>query len=127
MKRLTGIMLAGALALSLSACGGGQTAQPPAEQKPAEQPATQQPATGGATSPSNVDAAKAEATFKNTCSSCHGQNLEGVVGPNLQKIGATLTKEQIEDVLKNGKGSMPPNLVSGDEADNLAAWLAEKK
>lgn len=124
MKRLVGVVMAGLLAISLSACGGNQAAQPPAEQKPAETPA---PATGGETAPVTVDTAKAEATFKNTCSACHGQNLEGNVGPNLQKIGGELSKDQIRDILKNGKGPMQPNLVTGADADNLAAWLAEKK
>lgn len=121
MKRVMGLALAGLLAISLSACGGNQAAQPPAEQKPAETPAA------GGTSNASVDAAKAEATFKNTCAGCHGQNLEGVVGPNLQKIGGELSKDQIREILKNGKGGMPPNLVSGADADNIAAWLAEKK
>ncbi len=118
MKRFHAVWLAGALCLFLSACGGGQTSQP------APTPA---PSTGeGATTPT-VDAAKAETTFKNSCASCHGQNLEGAVGPNLTAVGSKLSKDDILGILKNGKGIMPKDLVTGEDADNLAAWLAEKK
>lgn len=84
--------------------------------------------TPGATAPSGgYDAATAEALYKNTCAGCHGQTLEGAVGPNLQKIGGTLSKDQILEVLKNGKGQMPPGLAKGNDAETLAAWLADKK
>ncbi|EJL46863.1 MULTISPECIES: cytochrome c551 [Brevibacillus] len=121
MKRIPLFTVAAVLAFSLSACGGGnQQTQPPAEK-----PATETPST---TAPSgSYDAATAEALFKNTCAGCHGQSLEGAVGPNLQKIGSQLSKEQILEVLNNGKGSMPPGLVKGTDAENIAAWLADKK
>ncbi|HWI49176.1 MAG TPA: cytochrome c [Rummeliibacillus sp.] len=69
----------------------------------------------------------AEAVAKQKCISCHGNNLEGSVGPDLRKIGATLSEDQIKDVLKNGKGNMPAGLVSGAELDAVAKWLSEKK
>ncbi|WP_397539890.1 cytochrome c551 [Rummeliibacillus pycnus] len=69
----------------------------------------------------------AEAVAKQKCISCHGNNLEGSVGPDLRKIGSTLSESQIKDVLKNGKGNMPAGLVSGAELDAVAKWLSEKK
>ncbi|TGV30107.1 cytochrome c, partial [Mesorhizobium sp. M00.F.Ca.ET.186.01.1.1] len=38
-----------------------------------------------------------------------------------------LTKDQILEVLNKGKGAMPPGLVKGTDAENIAAWLADKK
>lgn len=68
------------------------------------------------------------AIFKQNCSSCHGQNLEGAVGPNLQKIGSTLSKEEITNILKNGKsGGMPAGVVKGEEQQIIAEWLSKKK
>ncbi|MGN7469361.1 cytochrome c551 [Brevibacillus sp. SAFN-007a] len=120
MKRIPLITVAAVLAFSLGACGGGnQQTQPPAET-----PATETPST---TPAGSYDAATAEALYKNTCAGCHGQSLEGAVGPNLQKIGSQLSKDQILDTLHNGKGSMPPGLVKGADAENIAAWLADKK
>ncbi|MBY0085144.1 cytochrome c [Brevibacillus sp. M2.1A] len=137
MKRIPLVLTAAVLAFSLSACGTSKQTQPPAQQpaqQPSQQPATETPATEKpatetpSTTPSgSYDAATAETTFKNTCSACHGQTLEGAVGPNLQKIGSELSKEQILAILEKGKGAMPPGLVKGKDAENIAAWLADKK
>lgn len=130
MKRLSLTVVAAVLAFSLSACGTSKQTQPPANQPSTQTPSTETPPTGtpSTTAPSgSYDAATAEALFKNTCAGCHGQTLEGAVGPNLQKVGAELNKDQILEVLNKGKGAMPPGLVKGAEAENIAAWLADKK
>jgi len=130
MKRLTGMALAAALALSLGACGGGdQQTQPPAnnnQQQPADQGqgGGNAPAGGGNTA---YDAAAAEATYRNSCAGCHGQNLEGTVGPNLTQVGGKYSRDEILQILNQGKGQMPGGLVQGTDAENLAAWLADKK
>ncbi|MCM3079687.1 cytochrome c551 [Brevibacillus invocatus] len=124
MKRLLLSVVAAVLVFALSACGGGQQTQPNTNQPATETPSTEAPSTAPSGS---YDAATAEALYKNTCAGCHGQTLEGAVGPNLQKVGGTMSKDQILEVLKNGKGSMPPGLAKGDDAETLAAWLADKK
>ncbi|MFM1651302.1 c-type cytochrome [Brevibacillus sp. B_LB10_24] len=137
MKRFSFFLLAGAMVLVLGACGksAAPTPQQPAT-PPAEQPSTGAPATGGETTTPTTepgatagefDAAKAEAVFKQNCSSCHGVDLKGAVGPDLTKIGDQLSKDDILGVINNGKGIMPKGLVSGADADNLAAWLASHK
>ena len=60
---------------------GGNTVQ---ERKAAEKGGTEQKQT----------AQKPEKIFAENCTACHGQNLEGGAGPNLQHIGAKLSKEQ---------------------------------
>ncbi|GAA4718927.1 cytochrome c551 [Brevibacillus fulvus] len=133
MKRFPLYLVAGAMVILLSACGqGGQQTQPPANNNNnanapagngnATTPPSTAPAGGG-----NYDAAQAEALFKNNCSSCHGQNLEGAVGPNLQQVGSRYSKDDILGILQNGKGAMPGGLVSGDDAQTIASWLADKK
>lgn len=126
MKRLSLSLVAAVLVFALSACGGGggQQSQPNTNQPATEQPSTEAPSTAPSGS---YDVATAEAVYKNTCAGCHGQTLEGAVGPNLQKVGGTLSKEQILEVLKNGRGSMPAGLAKGEDAETLAAWLADKK
>ena len=74
----------------------------------------------------------AEAIVKTKCATCHGQNLEGVIGPKLNDIGARLTKDDIAKVIKDGKtgniGVMPPgSLTKQDEIDAVAEYLAAKK
>lgn len=129
MKKLASIGLSLLLVGILSACGGGEKAQEPApaadnkqaEQPAAEQPA-QQPAAGG-----TVDAAAAEEKFKSTCAACHGADLSGGAGPNLQQVGSKYSKDDIVGIITNGKGAMPPGMLKGEDAEVVAAWLAEKK
>ncbi|MFC4618717.1 c-type cytochrome [Camelliibacillus cellulosilyticus] len=68
-----------------------------------------------------------EAVYSQSCASCHGKNLEGKVGPALSHIGKKMSKEQILNQIKNGGGGMPGNLIKGDNAEKVAAWLADKK
>ena len=61
-----------------------------------------------------------------TCINCHGENLEGgAVGVPLNLVGDHLSADEIRDVIENGRGAMPGQLVT-DEADleALVEWLA---
>ncbi|MGO4889303.1 c-type cytochrome [Anaerobacillus sp. MEB173] len=69
----------------------------------------------------NVD--EAEASY-GSCIGCHGQNLEGASGPPLKNQG--LDYQQILSTIKNGATGMPGGLVKGNEAENLAAWIADQ-
>ncbi|MFD1018782.1 cytochrome c550 [Thalassobacillus hwangdonensis] len=69
-----------------------------------------------------------EDIFQNNCSSCHGADLSGANGPSLKTIGSKYSKDEIQDIIINGKGqAMPAGLVPAEEASILAEWLAEKK
>jgi cytochrome c551 len=71
----------------------------------------------------NADAiAAGEAVVNRSCISCHGANLEGGYGPTLQNIGEEYNKEEIINILINGKGSMPGNLAEGQE-EAVAEYL----
>ncbi len=68
----------------------------------------------------------AEAVAKSKCISCHGGNLEGGAGPAL--VGTKLSKEKIHEVIKNGKGIMPPGLISADaDIDAMADYILSLK
>jgi len=69
----------------------------------------------------------AEEMYKQSCAACHGDDLQGAVGPALDEVGKVLNEEEILDVIENGKGSMPAGLLSGDEAVQISKWLAEQK
>ncbi|CDQ18025.1 cytochrome c550 [Halobacillus karajensis] len=68
-----------------------------------------------------------EELFQNQCASCHGGDLSGGAGPNLQEVGSRYSAEEIEEIIINGKGSMPPGLYTGEQATQIAEWLAEKQ
>ncbi|MCU6711719.1 cytochrome c [Paenibacillus sp. J5C_2022] len=105
------------LLLAIAACGGNNKANNGAGTNTGEQ--------NGAA----VDAAEAEAVYKQNCVGCHAVDLAGKAGPNLQKVGAKLTTEQIHTRISNGGGGMPAykDQLSKDEIDALTNWLAAKK
>ncbi|PGS52743.1 cytochrome C' [Bacillus sp. AFS041924] len=74
-----------------------------------------------------VSAANGEKLFKESCASCHGGELEGIVGPSLKKVGAKYSEKEIEDIIHDGRGSMPGGVVQGNDAKSIAKWLATKK
>ncbi|WP_445613085.1 cytochrome c551 [Geobacillus sp. YF-1] len=98
------------VSLALAACGGGDNA------------GNNTGSSGGGDT-----AASAEQIFKQNCASCHGQDLSGGAGPNLQKVGSKYSKDQIKDIIAKGRGIMPGRLIKGEEADKVAEWLAAKK
>ncbi|WP_059171940.1 cytochrome c551 [Bacillus sp. FJAT-27445] len=80
---------------------------------------------GGKDSASGGDPEK---LYNQKCSGCHGGDLKGGAGPDLTKVGAAYSKEEIEKIIVEGKGGgMPAGLYKGDEASKVAEWLAEKK
>ncbi|MCR8845547.1 cytochrome c [Paenibacillus sp. SC116] len=76
-----------------------------------------------------LDAAQAEALYKQSCLSCHGGNLEGGIGLPLNKVGSKMDTEAIYKLIHAGKGSMPAfeGQLKDEEIAQLAAWLSEKK
>lgn len=97
--------------LTLAACGGGNNASDNNNGNNG----------GGDTT------AAAEQIFQQNCSSCHGKDLSGGVGPNLQKVGSKYSKDEIKKIIENGRGNMPAGVIKGADADKVAEWLASKK
>lgn len=101
-------------ALMLAACGGGND----------EKPTPTNDENGGEV----TDTQDAEKIVQGNCTSCHGGNLEGQGNfPNLTDVGSRLTEEEILQVIQEGRGQMPPNIIEGAEAEVVAEWLANKK
>ena len=68
--------------------------------------------------------------FRQQCSSCHSLaavNARGVTGPDLDDIGE-VTPKRILNAIKNGgtgQKRMPAGLLEGDEAQDVAEYVAE--
>lgn len=76
-----------------------------------------------------LNAEQAEAVIKANCISCHGDQLQGGAGPNLQKVGAELSADQLFGIITKGKGMMPSfkDRLKEEEIANVAMYLSEKK
>jgi cytochrome c553 len=67
--------------------------------------------------------------FIQTCKSCHtlaAVNAHGVTGPNLDELGG-LDKQRVLHAIEiggTGDGRMPPKLLTGEEADAVATYVA---
>lgn len=108
-KKLLTLLLGTSLVMGLAACGGG---------------GDKDTGGGGKDTATGDEAAK---IFDQKCSSCHGGDLKGGVGPNLTKVGSKYSKDEILDIIHNGRGGMPAGVITGDDADKVADWLAAKK
>lgn len=99
------MLLGTALVMSLAACGGGDDE-------------------GGDT----AQAGDAEKIYSQKCSSCHGGDLKGGMGPDLTAVGASKSKDEIAAIIKDGtNGGMPGGLIEGEDLDKVADWLSNKK
>lgn len=71
--------------------------------------------------------------YQNGCITCHGNNLQGGIGPNLQHVGSRMTLSAIIHRIEVGAGPMPPYGAKNDailtpsQIHTLAVWLASKK
>jgi len=82
----------------------------------------------------NADAATlkemGESVFLVQCAPCHGSTGDGLSG-KAQDFATRMTKAQVLDVINNGSnqlgyamGMMPPGMASGQDAEDIAAYIA---
>lgn len=65
-----------------------------------------------------------EAVFVSSgCAGCHLENgnAAGGVGPILAEAG--LSEDGVRNIVVNGQGAMPGGLASGEELDDVVAWV----
>jgi mono/diheme cytochrome c family protein len=67
--------------------------------------------------------------FRQTCWSCHtldAVDAQGVTGPDLDQLAPD--KQRVLNAIRRGgtgDGRMPPGLLVGEDADNVAAYVAK--
>jgi cytochrome c551 len=132
-KKISMVTIGLALVLSVSACGRGTPAPtttnaPPASAAPGSAaPGSAAPPTS--TAGAGTTTADAATVFKQNCVSCHGVDLGGGVGPNLQNVGSRLSADQIATTIADGRNAMPSfkAKLKSTEINALSVWLAAKK
>jgi cytochrome c551 len=78
---------------------------------------------GGGEGAAAGDAAEGEQVFAATCTGCHLNNGQDAGGVGPQLAGAGLAEATIKTTVENGRGAMPPGLVSGDDLENVTAYV----
>ncbi|MCP8967617.1 cytochrome c551 [Ectobacillus ponti] len=115
-KKFLVVALGAVLTLGLGACGSSDKST-----------SSSSGGSGSSASTQTASAGDADKVFKQNCASCHGENLQGAVGPNLTKVGSKYTADEIKNIITNGRGAMPKGIIQGGDVDKVASWLAEKK
>ncbi|WHX98239.1 cytochrome c551 [Neobacillus sp. DY30] len=118
MKKLLYGLIFIALLGFITACGGGDDETEQDTTTTEEQAGDEQ---------QTADAGDGDALYQQNCSSCHGGDLKSGGAPDLDKVGSKYSKDEIEEIIVKGKGGMPGGILTGEDADAVASWLAEKK
>jgi cytochrome c551 len=98
----------------------GNTVTAPAATAPADGGGGETTGGGGDDASGDVDAGLE--VFAANCTSCHTDNgNQAGVGPQL--AGAGLDAAAVETTVVNGRGIMPAGLVSGEDLDDVVAYV----
>lgn len=80
----------------------------------------------GCSSGSSSTASSGEELYNKSCAACHGEKLEGRVGPALTNLKSKYSETDLQDIIMKGTPRMPGNLLSEEEATKVSNWLLEK-
>ncbi|MBB6451220.1 mono/diheme cytochrome c family protein [Geomicrobium halophilum] len=69
-----------------------------------------------------MDPAEGEGLYEENCLSCHGDDMDGGTGPALDGYSA----DEVVTAIEEGPGTMPADLVEGEEAESVAAYVEEE-
>jgi mono/diheme cytochrome c family protein len=69
-----------------------------------------------------LDPLRGDELFAENCASCHGEDgTGGGIGPTL--AGAEVSLDEARSTIENGSGVMPAGLVSGQDLEDVLAYL----
>ncbi|WP_096436991.1 c-type cytochrome [Alteribacter populi] len=117
MKKFVVAMLG--TVLVLGACGAGDDDTTPIEEDGEE--AVEEADEETTETSGEVDLAAGEELYEKNCLSCHGGDMSGASGPDIRGN----SQDEVIAAIDEGPGGMPADLVSGEDAENVAAWVTE--
>ncbi|WP_339264619.1 cytochrome c [Solibacillus sp. FSL W7-1472] len=104
-------LLMGVVVAGLAACGDAEDAD--TTDSVDSTPTESTESSGEKDAAENSDVSAGEKVANASCVGCHGGDLTGSMGPDL--TNTSLSKEEIVNVLVNGKGAMPKGTADGEE------------
>lgn len=117
MFRRLAVLTLMALSLLVAGCGGGDEEATTSEPTPAP--------TTAASGSGEQQASAGRETFVSTCGACHtlsDAGTNGQIGPNLDTV--ELDEEAVLSAIQTGPGQMPANLIEGEQAQQVAEYVA---
>jgi mono/diheme cytochrome c family protein len=123
--RMLAVAIAVVAALAVAACGGDDDSGDTVEQETATAGAPQEPSEEQPLSPAEESG---RTLFVQNCGSCHtldAAGTQGQIGPDLGDI--PLNEADVLSAIEiggRGSGNMPMNLVTGKDAQDVAAFVA---
>lgn len=67
-----------------------------------------------------------ESIYKESCAACHGDKLQGAVGPSVVDMKSKYSKAEVQKIINEGTQKMPGNLLDDEKSEIVTKWLMEK-
>ena len=80
----------------------------------------------GCSSDKTSGALDGEAIYKESCAACHGDQLQGAVGPPIANMKSKYSEADVLKIVNEGTKKMPGNLLDKEKSEIVTKWLMEK-
>lgn len=64
--------------------------------------------------------------YEQACAACHGVDLKGASSPPVTNMASKYTAEEVKAIIIDGKGMMPGETLSEEQAEIVTEWLMGK-
>ncbi|MEO2076675.1 MAG: cytochrome c [Bacillus sp. (in: firmicutes)] len=82
--------------------------------------------TTGCSSESSSSAKDGKTIYKDNCAACHGDQLQGAVGPSIANMKSKYSEDEVLKIINEGTTKMPGNLLTDEDSKIVTKWLMEK-
>ena len=80
----------------------------------------------GCSSGNSSTAMDGESIYKESCAACHGDQLQGAVGPTVANMKSKHSEAEVLKIINEGTKKMPGNLLDEEKSKIVTKWLMEK-
>jgi cytochrome c551 len=80
----------------------------------------------GCSSDKSSTAMNGESIYNGSCAACHGDKLQGAVGPTVANIKSKYSEADVLKIINEGTKKMPGNLLDKEKSEIVTKWLMEQ-